>query len=314
MAEVVVVGGYGRVGTLCVRALLQRGDMRVVVAGRNAQRAESSALSHGDRAVALYLDAEDPRTPPESLAGAAALIVCGARAPFALFDLALRARVPLVSCLPLRLDHATRTTLGKRAWEAGVPLVLAAGASPGLAGVAAEWLVRRFERLDEIRVVSSGADTGGDPPAGVATDAGRRSRRARATWRFPAPLGWRLVRAVDPPDLEGFAEQHVVERVTCLERDRRAPVRVLERALGRADPRGFALVAEAFSSPSTRVPDAAIRFECADPAAAAAASLAILVRALLDGGLPAGLLLPREALNPGTYVDALQKCGVRVRC
>ncbi len=321
MADVLVVGGYGRVGSACVRELLATTDVGIVVAGRNVQRAESAVMTLGERATPLYLDASDARTLSHPLEDAAAIVLACGGAPLAALELALRVRVPVVCLAPLRLDSHAAELLAARAWEAQVALVLGAGAVPGLAGVAAEWLLRRFAELEEIVIACSGPWSESES-ARLDLAALRRGAPAGGQrfatlwprqWEFPAPVGRRLVRAAETMDLAGFAEHHCVGRVSWLERDDRSAARLAERLLGRPAQPGFALMAQAFVRTRSARPDATLAFEAPGIPAAAAAACGALVRAILAGGVPAGVLHPREVLNPAAFVDELSKRGVRVR-
>ena len=321
MTDVLVVGGYGRVGSACVRELLGTTDVDIVVAGRNAQRAESAVMTLGERAKPLYLDASDARTLSHPLEDAAAIVLACGGAPLAALELALRVRVPVVCLAPLRLDAHAADLLAARAWEAQVALVLAAGAVPGLAGVAAEWLMRRFAELEEIVIACSGPWSASESArrdlAALRRGAPARGRRLEGLWprhwQFPAPIGRRLVRTAEAMDLERFAEKHCVDRVTWLERDDRPVARFAERLLRRPAQPGFALTAHAFVRARSARPDATLVFEAPDVPAAAAAACGAMVRAILAGGVPAGVLHPREVLNPAAFLDALSKRGVRVR-
>jgi NAD(P)-dependent dehydrogenase (short-subunit alcohol dehydrogenase family) len=321
VADVLVVGGYGRVGAACVRELLATTDVGVVVAGRNAQRAQSAVMSLGERATPLYLDASDARTLSHPLEDAAAIVLACGGAPHAALELALRVRVPVVCLAPLRLDAHAAELLAARAWDAQVALILGAGAVPGLAGVAAEWLLRQFAELEEIVIACSGpwsaTQSARRDLAALRVGAPASERRFAGLWprqwAFPAPVGRRLVRAAEAMDLERFSEQHCVRRVTWLERDERPAARLAERLLQRPAQPGFALLAQAFVQARSARPDATLVFEAPDVPAAAAAACGALVRTLLAGGVPAGVLQPREVLNPASFVDALSKRGVRVR-
>lgn len=320
MADVLVVGGYGRLGSACVRELLATTDAGVVVAGRNAQRAESASMAAGERASPLYLDASDARTLSHPLEGAAAIVLACGGSPLAALELALRVRVPLVSLVPLRLERSGAELLAGRAWEAQVPLVLGAGADPGLAGIAADWLVRRFPELEEIAIACSGPWSATERARRDVTELRReRSPGRRAALRlpqlfpFPAPVGPRLLRPQRMPELERFAEQHCVGRIRYLERDERRATRLAERLLGRPEQPPFVLIAQAFVDADSGRADATLAFESADVPTAAAAACGVLVRAILAGGVPAGVLEPREVLNPASFLDALAKRAVRVR-
>jgi hypothetical protein len=290
----------------------------VRIAGRSVQRAERAAHVYGERASGLYLDASDGRTLGQAFERADAIVLFPGGAPFAALECAIRAETPLVCATPFYLDARARSGLAERAWEASVPLVLHAGALPGLPGVLAEQLVRHHETLDEIRLVSSG------PWASTPTarldqetlaqqwkpDEPRSSPRRRSQWTFPDPLGRRLLRSAHTLDLQGFADAHQVERVTYLEPDSRLVARGVDLLLQRPRDETFVLVAEAFAEPGDPQACERITLGATDTAHAAAAVAGILTRAMLADHVPAGVLSPRDALNPGTLLAELGERGV----
>ena len=156
MGEVIVLGGYGTVGSACVRELIETTRASVLVAGRSVQRAEEAALAAGKQVRGIYANATDPRTMRALLPGAAAIVCCtGSGTPDAL-ALALEHRIPFVDLEPIALKPEIARELGERAWKAQIPVVLGAGAVPGLPGVLAEYLVRRLTECDWIHVASTG--------------------------------------------------------------------------------------------------------------------------------------------------------------
>lgn len=322
MPDLIVLGGYGRVGSLCVLDLLETTRARIVVAGRNAQLSDEAALAYGERASSAYINATDSRTLQEELEGAAAILCCSAGPPLAALERALELRVPFVSITSFFLDAHTRAQLSERAWEAGVPLVLDAGAVPGLPGVVAETLMRRFDTLHELRIACTGPFR--------ETESARRDLEALrvkwkpaplrprvgpgapSRWPFPEPIGRRIVWPSASLDLEGFAASHCVEQLTYLEPDAGRVARGVDRLLQRGRPADFALVGEAFPSPTAREPAGRLSLHGRDTPGTAAAAAGALVRGVLAGKVPPGLLRPREALNPGLFLDALARRGIRV--
>ncbi len=318
--DVIVLGGYGRAGSLCVSELVETTRARVVIAGRNAQRAQRAALSLGERATALYLDAADARTLRGQLDDCSLLVACSAGPPLAALEHAIETRTPLICPVPFHLSGRARETLAERAWQANVPVVLCAGASPGVIGVLAEKLVRDFRELDEIRIASTGPwSATRNARADVEAlrdqwkpELARSSRRVKSQWDFPGPVGRRFVRLSRSLDLVDFERAHTVERVTYLEVDERMIARGAERLLQRTRRDEFAVVAEAFIRPDTLEPDARVSLLARDAACLAAFVVGALARAILAGRVPSGLLTPREALNPGGLLDTLRKRGAEI--
>ena len=319
MRRVVVLGGYGHLGRLCVREIVENTDAHVSVAGRSVQRADALALSYGKRVTGAYCNALDPRTVERALDGAAVVVACCGGDLLPPIDVALRVRVPFIGLTALPLDARTRAALGERAWQAQVPLVLQAGGVPGLPGIAAELLVRCVPEIGELRIATTGP--------WLETETALRDVRAYHE-RHPEPMssvgrwlplrvgltpegGTRSVRASASADLEGFAESHLVERLSYLEPPRGALVRGIERLCSNKTEGGFALTARA-TMLGEREPAASVDVCAASPLLPAAVIAGALVAAALEGTLPAGLLTPREALNPVRVLRALEKRGVRV--
>ena len=320
MGEVVVLGGYGHLGRLCVRELAQRTRARLLIAGRSVQRAEELALVFGDRARGTYCNASDVRTLRQTLEGANAVVACCGGDLGPAITVAVSLRVPFVGLSALALAARSRDVLGEAAWKAQVPVVLQAGALPGLPGVLAEVLVRRYRSIRELRIASSG-------PWHETETAENDTRRTRALvaetnlkrqsllpvrWRFPEPVGWRLLRNAESSDLHGFADAHCVEHLLYMEPHRGPLARGLERIGARPISGPFALSAEARLDSLRSNPEASIDITCSDAPSAAAAVAASLVSAILAGEAPAGLLTPRETMNPARILRDLEKAGARV--
>jgi hypothetical protein len=319
--EVFVLGGYGRLGGLCVSELLETTRARIVIAGPSVQRAERAALEHGVRVAGAYASASDPRTLEECVPAADAVIACSTDPPLAALECAVESRVPFISLTPLELAASTRARLAERAWEAQTPIILNAGVSPGLPGVVADLLVRRFDALHELRITCSGRPDATPPEHGVWKTRLRELRQSLGTPRrlgvpltgeLGAPVGRRILVRAHTPDLEGFESGHCVSRVVYLEPEAGLLGSGLDRLLSQHPITSFALIGEAFVERRDVTPAARIAIRAADAATAAASVAAVLTRAVLAGKTPAGLLSAREALNPGTLLDLLAKRGLEI--
>ncbi len=308
-----MLGGYGHLGRRCVRELVQRTRAHLVVAGRNVQRADAVAAGFGDRLRSVYCDASDMRTLRRALEGADAVVACCGGELTSAISAALSTRVPFVGLSALPLDERSRNVLGETAWKAQVPVVLQAGAVPGLPGVLAESLVRRFRSIRELRIASTGP---WQQTETAFSDARRaRARNARALpvrFRFPAPLGRQWLGVSESLDLAGFAGAHCVERLIYLEPYPWLPTRLLEPIAAAKSRRPFVISAEARVGAGHHEPEARIDVSCSDAPAAACAVAGSLVEAILARELPSGLLTPREALAPARILRDLEKSGARI--
>ena len=308
-----MLGGYGHLGRCCVRELVQRTGAHVVVAGRSVQRADAVAVGFGDRVRGAYCDARDMRPLRRVLEGADAVVACCGGELTSAISAALSTRVPFVGLSALRLDERSLDVLGETAWKAQVPVVLQAGAVPGLPGVLAESLVRRFRFIRELRIASTGPWQQTETARGDADEARARTTRGLPVrFRFPAPLGSQWLGGSESLDLAGFAGAHCVERLLYLEPYPWLPGRLLE-PIAKARSRGpFIVSAEARMDASQHEPEARIDVSCSDAPAAACAVAGSLVEAILARELPAGLLTPREGLPPARILRDLEKSGARI--
>ncbi len=318
MHEVIVLGGYGRLGRYCVHHLVENTLARVVVAGHNIQRAESCALQYPKRARAVYAESSDSRTLQHALQGASMLIACCGNDLSTVLETCLEMRVPFLGLTPISLSEPQRERIGEMAWEANLPVVLNAGALPGLPGVLAEALVRRFPVIPEIRIASTGpwyeTDTAisdvrsfkkqNEAPGGNAT-----GRFTPLLWNFDPPIGPRPVRPRASADLDHFVESHCVDKMVYLEPSFAGVTRGVDRLLRRKEPPLFGIAAEALLEPGTSNPDASIEIAAAHPLLPAAVIARTVVAAKLAGELPSGLLALREAINP---IHILSEYSVRI--
>ena len=321
MKPVVVVGGYGRLGTCCARQLLRSASAEVVIAGPSVQRAEATAAALGSRAQGAYLDATDSRTLPNTAGTVAAYLVCCPGLPLELLSHAIESRTPLIAMTPTALPPESIAELAERSWEQETPLILRAGWAPGLAGVLAEVLTRSYPALDEIRIASTGPDLGSVAAredwrkllAEWRQQRGSGSRRRMLQFGFPEPVGARRVVQVPHADLRAFTAQHTISQLSYYEQDRGLLARGYRRLTRREDSGPAAiLAAEAFEQADSREPIERLSLRAANPLEVSAWVIRVLLRNLELGKVPAGVSELREAINPGLLLRELERLGARV--
>jgi hypothetical protein len=276
------------------------------IAGRNAQRAQSLALSLGERATPCYADAADPRVLARALEGAAAVVACTGGEPLVALQSALELRVPFVGVSPLPLEARSRRHVAELAWLAQIPVVLHAGAVPGIPGILAESLVRRLPAIERLRIASTGAAAESPRP-----EASGLARRWPERWHFADPIGARAVVPAISADLDRFAESHCVAELEYLEPPTRGIARTVSRLVARGAGAGFAVAARA--TPPGDGPTVELEVTAPDAISAAAALIGALGAAILERAVPAGLSQLREALSPTLALVALEKRGARIR-
>jgi hypothetical protein len=317
MGAVVVLGGYGQLGRRCVHAIVEFARAPVLIAGRNIQRAEALAMRFEGRAAHAYADAANPRTLARAIEGAAALVVCCGGDARGAIDLAIEMRVPVITPSVGPVRRAARARLAETAWNAQVPVVTCAGALPGLPGVLAELLVRRFAAIEELCIASTGpwlrSETAERDLRALEPQRTRLERLARWRPRRCALGGGRAaLHRSSSPDLDGFADVHCVQRLCYLEPLPRGLGARIDRLLSERRRVAFALAAEARVGADVHPAGCRIELQASDALLPAAAVVASLVGGALVRELPAGLLTPREARSPALILADLDKQGVRV--
>jgi hypothetical protein len=270
----------------------------------------------------VYANAHDPRTLARALEGAGAVVSCCGGDQLVALQTALELRVPFVGLSPVGLEPRSRAHLAELAWRAQVPVVLWAGALPGLPGILAEALVRKLPAIRRLRIASTGRYAETETarrdvrPATPPGDVSRREALRRLLpelWRFAEPIGACPVVPSWSPDLEGFVESHCVETLDYLEPPRGVLGRSLRLLVARQPGAGFGLAATASCADDPAAPPTAGIALFAHSALVAASALAsVLTTAILDGAVPAGLSTAREALHPALALGELEKAGVRI--
>ncbi len=207
---VVVVGGYGAVGQVVSLALAETFHTRVVVAGRDARRAEELARSGRGMLTAHACDISRPADVDRVLAGAAAVVMCVERANEALATACFERGIHYVdiSASVAVLDAIERLdTLAK---SSGAAAVLSVGLAPGLTNVLARHCVDRLpsaRSVDIAILLGLAGDHGPDSVRwtmqNMAGAAAGRSRPARV--RLPE-FGLRTVHPFP------FSDQHTLTR------------------------------------------------------------------------------------------------------
>lgn len=228
MRTVLVLGGYGFFGQRIAAALASGNSFRVLVGGRDLERANAAARDMGlapDHAVVL--DAYDSQLTTVLRQLQVDLLIHTA-GPFQGQDYSVARAAIAAGCHYIDLADGRQFVAGVGALSplpcaAGVTVVSGASSVPALSSAVIDRYLPKFRRLDVIRIgISSGARVPGLATVrGVFSYAGKPIKSwqdgrwvAAYGWldlrrhRFPPPLDNRWLGSCDVPDLELFPKRY----------------------------------------------------------------------------------------------------------
>jgi saccharopine dehydrogenase-like NADP-dependent oxidoreductase len=227
----VILGGYGNFGRRIVTALAADRGHRVIVAGRDLQKARAAAAEAGNSAEAASLDGCSTQLAAD-LRRIGANVVVHTAGPFQGQDYlvaraCIEARAHYVDLADARayvcgiggLDQAARSN----------DVLVASGASsvPALSSAVIDMLRTEFSAIESI---DHGITSGAKPPGlatmeGVLSYGGKPIKQWRdGAWRtahgwqdltrrkYPRPLGARWIANCDVPDLDLFPQRYAPVR------------------------------------------------------------------------------------------------------
>jgi saccharopine dehydrogenase-like NADP-dependent oxidoreductase len=207
-ADILIVGGYGVVGGRIAARLAPEFPGRVVIAGRDEQKAAARCrvLGHGSRA--RRIDVDDPSSIATALDGVGTVMTCVAQPELHLLRACVTRGLAYTDIAPRLAFWQGAEAMASGARQAGARIVLGAGLSPGVSNMMAARLAKGVGGVDQIEtaiLLSLGDEYGPDSlhhvlgavtePFSVQADGHRREAvpfSAGRRVRFPEPLGARI--------------------------------------------------------------------------------------------------------------------------
>jgi saccharopine dehydrogenase-like NADP-dependent oxidoreductase len=164
-SDILIVGGYGVVGRRIAERLAPLFPGRVVIAGRDAERAKAfcSTLGHGARG--LHLDVRRAAELTSVLQGVGTVMSCVAQAEPFLLRAAIATGASYTDLAPRLAFWQGVEALHQQAVETGACVLLGAGLSPGISNMMARELADRLGGVDSIEtsiLLSLGDEYGAD--------------------------------------------------------------------------------------------------------------------------------------------------------
>ncbi len=159
--NILILGGYGYTGEMIARLLLSETESRLVLAGRNLQKAKQCAdklnLEIGQgRASGLVVDAADPRSLREGLRGVDLVVVASSTAQYArqTAEAALEAGCDYLDIQFSKQKIAELKLLDERIRQAGLCFITDGGFHPGLPAALVRYAGQRLEQMTRAYVGS----------------------------------------------------------------------------------------------------------------------------------------------------------------
>jgi saccharopine dehydrogenase-like NADP-dependent oxidoreductase len=151
--DILIVGGYGVVGSRIARELTPEYAGRLIIAGRSAERAQGTAalIGHGTRG--RVIDVEDPASIEAALEGVAVAVNCIDQPRRLLLSAVLERGSRYTDITPHLVQLGRGTAFEKidaRARASGACVVLGTGIVPGISNVMVRALADALGGADEI--------------------------------------------------------------------------------------------------------------------------------------------------------------------
>ena len=152
--NLLILGGTGNTGRLIARLLLQETDCRLVLAGRNQDKAQAVAQAFnaefgGDRVAAIAVDASDTNSLRRAMSGCRMAVIASSTSEFVaqVARAALEAQTDYLDVQYSSAKLAVLQNLEAEICAAGRCFITDGGFHPGLPGVLVRYAAAQFDRL-----------------------------------------------------------------------------------------------------------------------------------------------------------------------
>jgi len=157
-----ILGGYGNAGLLIARLLLQETGLRLILAGRNGQKAAQTATRLNEqygqnRVQGIRLDAADTRNLEEAFREASFVIVASSTARYAkeVAEAALAAGIDYLDIQYSAAKLRQLEPMASQIRESGHCFITEAGFHPGLPAALVRYLGQHLDSLEEVSIAAA---------------------------------------------------------------------------------------------------------------------------------------------------------------
>lgn len=152
LGSILIVGGYGHVGRLIAKQLVDHSSESIIVAGRNVAKAQALAQHYPDRLSARQLDLANPAQYAAALKGVKLVIVCVEQQNHFFAAECFKRGIDYIDISASRSMLEAIEALDPLAQQHGATAVLSVGLAPGLTNLLAAYLVQLLEQTDRLEI------------------------------------------------------------------------------------------------------------------------------------------------------------------
>lgn len=158
---ILIMGGYGNTGRPFARLLLQETGARIIIAGRNMDKAnlyvdELNRNFEAGRAACMYIDASDPLSLSQAFVGIDFVVVASSTTQYIrqVAEAALKARIGYLDIQYSTQKIANLKSMAPEIQKSGCCFITDGGFHPGLPAFLVRFVAQSFDQLFTARVGS----------------------------------------------------------------------------------------------------------------------------------------------------------------
>lgn len=148
MKNILVIGGYGQVGSIICKTLSHIYPKKVIAAGRNFEKAKNFSLSMNKKVLPLALDIYNLDVTHEVFKHTQLVIMCLDQKDTSFVEKCIQNKVDYIDISPSYRILSKIESLHPKALESEITLVLGVGLAPGLSNLMVKKLLTYFDQVN----------------------------------------------------------------------------------------------------------------------------------------------------------------------
>ncbi|MFA9556368.1 saccharopine dehydrogenase NADP-binding domain-containing protein [Evansella sp. AB-rgal1] len=148
MKNILVIGGYGQVGSVICRNLSQSYPKKVIAAGRNFEKAKNFSLSTKEKVLPLEIDIYNLDETHDIFKQTQLVIMCLDQKDTSFVEKCINNKIDYIDISPSYSTLSKMESLNPKALESGSTLVLGVGLAPGISNLMVKKLTSQFDKVN----------------------------------------------------------------------------------------------------------------------------------------------------------------------